>query len=78
MRKLDRLIQESRASATFHGHVLGNFIRFSKVAGHAHRAKAFCKVCGMSVWIETDPEPNSIDISGDAIAIECCNPFDYS
>lgn len=35
------------------------------------RGYAACKDCGMCLQLETRPAPNSIDISGEAVAVNC-------
>jgi len=66
MTKVQRLIKEAKESCTFRGHQMKPF---------SHKYKKWssseCKVCGMGCNVNTDPAPNEIDISGEAVALHC-------
>ena len=49
------------------GHKMGRFVTLDKRG----IAQAVCKFCGMSVMVDTHPAPNSIDIAGNAVALNC-------
>lgn len=65
MRKIDRLRHEALQSCKARGHVMGRFIRVGTWS------YCWCKVCNAWVAIDPEPAPNSIDISGSAVAINC-------
>lgn len=74
MRKIDRLRKEALQSCKARGHVMGRFIH-TKAKCNTHTfhyfAYAECKECKASVHLETHPAPNSIDIGGAAVAVNC-------
>jgi len=37
----------------------------------SNRAKGVCVKCEMHVYVNTKPDPNEIEIAGDAIALNC-------
>lgn len=77
MRKVERLKKEARECAEWRGHKLGRFVRHSWRKGHWF-ADCQNEHCTAGVYIELDPLPNSIDISGAAVAVDCpnCNDQD--
>lgn len=68
MTKMNRLKKEARECCEFRGH---NMRRFKTM--DSHRAITSCKVCDRLVRVDTKPLPNDIDISGEAVALECIN-----
>jgi hypothetical protein len=68
----DNLKREAANSTRFRNHVLGpwsepNSYWFpDKIVSSAK-----CIRCGMEVSINTKPQPNDIDISGEAVALTC-------
>ena len=67
--KLRRLIKEARETAIWRGHEMEHFTHFRKGVGW--NAFSHCLKCNAWVQIETNPLPNSIDIGGSAVAINC-------
>lgn len=66
MKKIDRLKTEAKSSATWRGH---NLTRFETLGNTT--ANAVCKKCGMETFVDAKPAPNGIDISGQAVALNC-------
>lgn len=67
MTKLNRLIGEATESAKWRGHKLTKWM----INDDKDQANCVCYQCGMPVYIETRPAPNSIEISGQAVAMNC-------
>lgn len=70
MRRIERLRQEAIASAGYRGHKMARCTIFYDGYGGI-RATSVCKRCGMGLVVITKPNPNDIDISGEAIALNC-------
>jgi len=72
----ERLRKSAKASANWRGHKLDQFKHYpkryngQKLKGQ-ERAVAICTVCGAYACYDTNPAPNGIDVSGDAVAINC-------
>ena len=66
MTKLEQLRKWALESCKFRGH---NMTRFASL--HSWAKVADCKTCGMSVYVNSKPAPNDIDISGEAVALHC-------
>ena len=68
MPTLRTLKQDARETATWRGHSLSNFRAFD-LDGPA----AFAECCNCKAWVqvETHPAPNSIDIGGPALGLNC-------
>lgn len=64
--KLRTLKKHALSSTKHRGHNMNKFYWSGSGA-----AQAFCKDCRMSVTVEENPAPNSIDISGLALALNC-------
>lgn len=64
MKKIDRLRRKAKKSAEQRGHTLSKF-------QHHDVIYAFCNKCKMSVFLNPDPMPNEIEISGRAVALNC-------
>jgi hypothetical protein len=62
----NRLQAQAAATAAIRGHRLGSWT----VSG-PRRAYAVCTVCGASLAVDASPPPNSIDIGGTAVALNC-------
>lgn len=74
MRKIERLKNSASASAYYHGHHLSRYKISSRSANEyvvGYRASATCVDCGMAVFVDSLPPPNGIDISGEAVALNC-------
>ena len=69
MTKFDELKKSARETAKWRGHKLWNY-QFT-VGDSGIKASYTCKICGKMVFIITNPAPNGIDISGEAIALNC-------
>jgi hypothetical protein len=67
MRLLDQLKHSARASATFRGHKLTRFTNQTP----NKTAIAYCVVCRKTVHVDAKPAPNGIDISSEAVALNC-------
>ena len=66
MTKLERLRKSALESCEFRGHNMKPFSR-----KYRHWWYSECKICGKEVRIVDDPQPNDIDISGEAVALGC-------
>jgi hypothetical protein len=62
-----RLKSEAIEACSYRGHKMSKF-HGSKYHPH-HFAK--CTECFMEVMVDTHPEPNEIDVSGEAVALNC-------
>ena len=61
-----KLLDSAEDTASWRGHKLK---RWGRISDTLYRAA--CSVCGMEVDVNTNPPPNGIDISGEAIALDC-------
>ena len=72
MKKLGRLRKEAIDCCNFRGHKMKRFEHCRPYAGimwgHAYSE---CEICGRSVHINARPEPNGIEIGGEAVAVDC-------
>ena len=66
---VDTLKIEALEACGYRGHTMGQWDDFTIHGGPASRCK--CAVCGMDVQVEEKPSPNSIDIGGQAVALNC-------
>ncbi len=75
MRLETRLKQEAKESCEFRGHKMMPFVTLCRpnplMGVRGYVARSLCAHCGKYVQIETRPAPNSIDIGGDALALNC-------
>lgn len=63
--ELRELQQEALKSTRFRGHKIHwDWFTSTCMLGH-------CKNCGKEVMVNTRPEPNEIDIGGEAVALNC-------
>ena len=69
MRKIDKLRKSARESCEFREHDMGNFKHDDNLA------ISRCKICDMSVLVNTKPQANEIDIMGNAVALNCPGCF---
>jgi len=79
MRKYDRLRKEALEACKFRGHEMTRFDRtvcYDLSTGETVRETglSLCHVCGRAVMVDTRPLPNGIDISGEAVALNCEDP----
>ena len=66
MVKIERLRLEALESCNFRGHKMKPFNR-----KYRHWWTSECKNCKMGVTCNDEPNPNGIDISGEAVAMHC-------
>jgi len=66
MKKLERLRLEALESCRFRRHNMGRFRRYNDTIRYSH-----CQQCGAQVVINSRPQPNEIDIGGEAVAVYC-------
>jgi hypothetical protein len=77
MRKIERLKKEALESCRFRGHKMKRFISYSPRRGFVYltgtvaAAYAHCRVCDKQVIVITKPLPDEIEISGEAVALNC-------
>lgn len=63
------LVKRADHVAESRGHMLG---MWQWQGSDAHmRGEAYCIFCKMAAMIDTHPAPNSIDIGGEAVALNC-------
>jgi len=67
MTTLKDLKKEAMRSATFRGHAMGTWIDNADLQS----SQCSCTVCDAGAYVDTDPAPNSIDIHGRAVAVNC-------
>lgn len=63
--KLDKLITIAIQSAEYRKHRLNRWVSVE------YSAYARCVFCDMQVTVDANPPPNGIDISGQAVALNC-------
>ena len=68
-RKIVRLKREARAAATYRGHTMGRFV-FDGV----RYWDSECRCCYMKAYVTGSPQPNEIEVSGEAVALNCPYP----
>lgn len=69
MTKLQRLKNEAIESCNWRGHTMKRFKMhdfFNQSIAYSH-----CKKCDIQVVVNTHPMPNQIDISGEAVSLNC-------
>ena len=62
---------EAQCAVKFRGHNLNRWSSSFDIKGNQIKADAHCKHCGMAVFVNSRPAPNDIDISGEAVALNC-------
>lgn len=65
------LKKEAESAIRFRGHKLNRWSHSFDINGNQIKADAHCKNCGMSVFVNSRPMPNEIDIHGEAVALNC-------
>ncbi len=68
--KMGWLMRSAEKSAKLRGHTLGLWDIHTE-GGWNRGADAMCDLCGMEVSVRPTPAPNDIDISGEAVALDC-------
>lgn len=71
MRKVERLKSEAREAAHKRGHQLKPFLRDPLKDTSRKVYSTVCLNCEMGVVVNDRPAPNDIDISGEAVALNC-------
>jgi len=66
MKKLERLRREALESCKFRGHKMALFIH-----KYQHCWFSKCQCCGKEVTVVDNPQPNGIEIGGEAVALNC-------
>ena len=66
-----KLRREARSACAFRGHDMAKFERLDPASSDRVRAVSTCRNCGMQVRVLTHPAPNEVDISGEAVALNC-------
>lgn len=66
--KLKGLRKQALFSCNWRGHDMRRFTRYDDHTYYSH-----CKNCDMQVVIISAPQPNEIDIGGEAVALNCPN-----
>ena len=69
--KINRLKEVARECCEWREHSMGNFKETGVRGTWDHLFTARCKRCGMHVYVEPTPAPNSIDVFGEAVALDC-------
>jgi hypothetical protein len=69
MKKVDQLKKDLLAACKFRGHTMKS-IGFT-IQGGRIRGGYTCRKCGKWAGYDTNPEPNGIDIGGEAVALGC-------
>ena len=73
-RSLISLKREATMAVQWRGHILKRW----QTGVSIYQGYAECRVCGMSVHVDTNPQPNGIDIGGEAVALTCrLSPFGW-
>jgi len=67
MRKIERLKKEALEACMFRGHPMGRWKRTE----YWRNLICVCETCGAQVVVDANPPANSIDICGDAVALNC-------
>lgn len=68
--KMERLAKQGRKAAKQRNHRMKPLRLLEKTPGK-QIASGFCRGCGKELYILESPAPNEIDISGEAVAMEC-------
>jgi len=66
MRKIERLKLEAKRGAEWRGHTMSRFTRM-----HHKTSVSRCNKCGMTLYVQDYCLPNEIDVSGQAVALNC-------
>lgn len=75
MKRINRLKVEAREACEWRGHDMKYFNTLARpnplMGIRGTVARSYCRVCGRMVQVETHPAANSIDIGGEAVAVNC-------
>jgi hypothetical protein len=65
-----RLKAQARMFAENRGHEMGKFTSLVNTP-QRHTAEATCLHCGKTAHVDDNPPPNGINVSGEAVAVQC-------
>lgn len=77
MTTLKNLKGQALAAARWRGHNLRRFFEVHGQDGTSWQV-SYCKTCGAHVQVNDRPPPNGVDISGEAVALNCKGFLDPS
>lgn len=63
------LARQATRAAEFRGHRMGTWLW--RTEGSTRNGHAECLDCRREAFVTTHPQPNEIDISGEAVALAC-------
>ena len=69
MTRFERLRKEALAACRWREHKMR--LNHYTILKDRHRAAWDCTICGKGMAVDTHPDPNGIDIGGEAVALEC-------
>jgi hypothetical protein len=71
MATLRSLKESAKKSCVWRGHKMTNFKRVKFFDTMTNEWFSYCKICDCEVYVKPNPQPNEINICGDAVAITC-------
>lgn len=74
VKKVATLKNRAKESATFRGHTLTRFKRYTVGSRNQYYAVCSKSACSARVTVITLPYPNEIEVVGDAVALHCPVP----
>ena len=66
-----QLKRSAKLSCEDRGHVMTNFHNVVHLFTNPNEFISHCKYCGLEVYVELNPMPNSTNIFGQAVAVDC-------
>ena len=69
--KAARLKKSAYESATWHGHIMSHWRTWVDGQMQRSRFTSECVLCNRGMQVILRPLPNEIDISGEAVAVDC-------
>jgi hypothetical protein len=69
--KAQGLARQATRAAESRGHRLGAWLWRNYADGAIRNGHAICLDCGREAFVATNPAPNDIDVSGEAVALNC-------
>jgi len=69
--KLSTLKKRAQQATAWRGHSMRWGEPFGNATKQAFGQHGYCRHCKAYVWLDTKPAPNSIGISGLAVAVNC-------
>lgn len=72
--KLSTLRKQASLSTVYRGHRMRYGEPYGREGGPMSQ-NGECRDCGCHVWLVEDPAPNSLRISGTAVALNCQKPI---